>query len=82
MPFLFYRAADDHAPPRLWNTARAAAYGAVIGLIAAAFKIFAPWREPQSAAANIRELVGAALAFALLCAFAAALRNVLARRLI
>jgi VanZ family protein len=82
MPLLFYRAADDRSPPQLWNTVRAAAYGAAIGVLAAAFKLFAPWREPHSAAANVRELVGAALAFALLCAFAAALRNVLARRLI
>jgi hypothetical protein len=53
-----------------WNTARATAYGAAIGLVAAAFKLLAPWGEPHSMAATARELVGAAL------------RNVIARRLI
>jgi hypothetical protein len=67
---------------QVWNTGRAMAYGAVIGLVAAAFKMFAPWSEPHSAAAIAMELVGAALAFALLCGIAAALRNFIARRLI
>jgi hypothetical protein len=53
-----------------WNTARATVYGAAIGLVAAAFKLLAPWGEPHSMAATARELVGAAL------------RNVIARRLI
>jgi hypothetical protein len=65
-----------------WNTARATFYGAAIGCFAAALKIFAPWGEPHSPAAIAREFVGAALAFALLCGVAAALRNFIARRLI
>jgi hypothetical protein len=65
-----------------WNTGRATLYGAVIGVVAAAFKSFAPWSEPHSFAALTSELVGAALAFALLCGVAAALRNFLVRRLI
>jgi hypothetical protein len=65
-----------------WNTGRAMAYGAAIGFVAAAFKMFAPWSEPHSTAAIARELVGAALALALLCGVAAALRNFIVRRLI
>ncbi len=64
-----------------WNTGRATAYGAVIGAVAAAFKSFAPWSEPHSLSAIAREVVGAALAFALLCGIAAALRNFIVRRL-
>jgi hypothetical protein len=65
-----------------WNTGRATAYGAAIGIVAAAFKVLAPWSEPRAAPAMAMELVGAALAFALLCGVAAALRNVIVRRLI
>jgi hypothetical protein len=65
-----------------WNTGRATAYGAAIGIAAAAFKLFAPWSEPHALPAIARELIGAALAFALLCGIAAALRNLIARRLI
>jgi len=65
-----------------WNTGRATAYGAAIGIIAAAFKLLAPWSEPHTLPAIARELVAAPLAFALLCGIAAALRNVIARRLI
>jgi hypothetical protein len=64
-----------------WNSARATLYGAVIGGVAAAFKLMAPWSEPHSATAIARELTGAALAFALLCGIAAALRNFVVRRL-
>lgn len=67
---------------RTWNTGRATVYGAVIGAVAAAFKLFAPWSEPHSLAAIAREIVGAPLAFALLCGSAAALRNFIARRLV
>jgi len=56
--------------------------GAVIGAVAAAVKLFAPWSEPHSLGAVAREIVGAALAFALLCGAAAALRNFVARKLI
>lgn len=66
---------------RTWHSGRATAYGAAIGVAAAAVKLFAPWSEPQSAAAMTGEFVGAALAFALLCGVAAALRNFIVRRL-
>jgi hypothetical protein len=65
-----------------WNTTRALLYGAAIGFVAAAFKLFAPWSVSHSPEAIAEELVGAALAFALLCGLAAALRNFIARRLI
>ncbi len=57
-------------------------YGAGIGAFAALVKAFGPMRESVSAAAHVVQIVGAALAFALLCAGAAALRNFIARRLI
>jgi hypothetical protein len=57
-------------------------YGAVIGVVAAAFKLFAPWSEPHTPAVIVEEFIGAALAFALLCGLAAALRNFIVRRLI
>jgi hypothetical protein len=57
-------------------------YGGVIGAGAAAFKLFAPWSVPHTLAVIVEELVGAALAFALLCGLAAALRNFIARRLV
>jgi hypothetical protein len=65
-----------------WNTGRAMAYGAVIGVIAAAFRLMAPWGGPHSLSSIAKELIGAALAFALLCGLAAALRNFIARWLI
>ncbi len=64
-----------------WNTTRATAYGAAIGLVAALIKTFAPWSDAQPGAAVAKELVGATLAFALLCGLAAALRNFILRRL-
>ena len=60
---------------------RATAYGGLIGLAAALFKSFAPWSDPQSGGAIAKELIGATLAFALLCGLAAALRNFILRRL-
>ena len=57
------------------------AYGAVIGAVAAAFKLVAPWSQPHSLAATARELIGAALAFALLCGVVAAVRNFVVRKL-
>jgi hypothetical protein len=62
------------------GASRAAAYGA-IGALAALVKIFG-LRQGGASAAPFWELAGAALAFALLCAGAAALRNFLARRAI
>jgi Na+-transporting NADH:ubiquinone oxidoreductase subunit NqrB len=65
-----------------WNVRRAALYGAMIGVAAAAFKLFGPWSEPHTMLANVREFVVAMLAFGLLCAAASALRNFIAQRLI
>lgn len=56
-------------------------YGAAVGVIAATLKLFVPWSAPHSAVAIAREFAGAALAFALLCGVAAAVRNLIARRL-
>ena len=64
---------------RPWNTLRATAYGGAIGLAAALFKSFAPWGERQSGATIAKELIGATLAFALLCGLAAASRNFILR---
>jgi hypothetical protein len=66
---------------RPWNTMRATGYGAIIGLAAAAFKLLAPWNAAQPGPAIAKELLGAALAFALLCGLAAAARNLIVRRL-
>jgi hypothetical protein len=65
-----------------WHTGRAALYGAGIGAVAAAVKLLAPWSAPHSVPEIAEELAGAVLSFALLCGFAAALRNFIARRLI
>ena len=66
---------------RAWSLARAAAYGAGIGALAALVKIFG-LRQGGATAAPFWDVAEAAVAFALLCAGAAALRNFLARRLI
>jgi hypothetical protein len=60
---------------------RAMACGGLIGLAAAAVKSFAPWSDTSSGAAIAKELIGATLAFALLCGLAAVLRNFVVRRL-
>jgi len=66
---------------RAWSLARAAAYGAGIGALAALVKIFG-LRQGGATAAPFWDVAEAAVAFALLCAGAAALRNFLARRAI
>jgi hypothetical protein len=80
--------AVHHAPSaykdpamRPWNTVRATVYGGAIGLAAAAVKSFAPWSDASSGAVIAKELIGATLAFALLCGLVAALRNFIQRRL-
>ncbi len=66
--------------PQAWSIARAAAYGAVLGIAAGLLKTLG--FTHQAIATGIPEIVGAALGFALLCAGATALRNFIARRLI
>ncbi len=67
---------------RAWSVWRAAAYGAGVGALAALFKTFGPSHGSGSGALSVPEIAAAALAFAVLCAGAAALRNVIVRRLI
>jgi len=78
LPSLFISRKDAQA----WSIPRAGAYGAGIGALAALFKVLEPLHERASVVAGLAEIAGAALAFALLCAGAAALRNAIARRLI
>lgn len=66
---------------RPWSVARAAAYGAGIGALAGAFKVFAALHQTLSVTA-LPKIAAVAVAFALLCAGAAALRNFLGRRFI
>lgn len=61
---------------------RAAAYGGGLGALAAVLKTFGLLHGAGSAAMHVAQIAGAAAAFALLCAGAAALRNFVARRLI
>lgn len=75
---------------RAWSISRAAGYGAALGALAAVFKTIGPSHVATAVTAtatvnfvaNVPEIAGAALIFALLCAGAAALRNHIARRLI
>lgn len=66
----------------------AAGCGAVVGALAAIFKILGPAHAVagqnliERFAGNIMEIVAATLSFALLCIGAAALRNFIARRFI
>jgi hypothetical protein len=76
LPSLF--ASGENA--RTWSVSRAAIYGAAVGAAAALFKILGPVHAPGSAAARVLDIAGAALAFALLCAAAALVRNLIARR--
>ncbi len=80
MPFpLFFVSGDGK---RAWSVRRAAACGAGVGALAALFKTFGPLHETGSVPAHFLEIAAAALAFALLCTAAAALRNFIARGLI
>jgi hypothetical protein len=66
---------------RAWSVPRAAVFGAGIGLLAALIKVFGPFRTGEPALPVALEIGLAALAFALLSAGAALLRNRLARGL-
>jgi len=73
-----------------WSLARAAAYGAAIGALAAGLKTLSALHgvagltgpAAKNAILNVPEIAAATIAFAVLCAGAAALRNFIARRLI
>jgi hypothetical protein len=67
---------------RGWNVARAAAYGAGIGAFAGLLKTFTTLHASAAASGAVFEVLAASLAFALLCAGAAALRNFIARRVV
>ena len=77
LPSLF--TSDGNARP--WSVPRAALYGAGIGLLAALIKFFGPFHAAGRALPAVREIAVAVFAFAVLCAGAALLRNLLARRL-
>jgi hypothetical protein len=77
LPSLF--TSEDH--PRPWSVPRAALYGAGIGFLAALIKAFGPFHAVDRALLPGLEIGIAILAFALLCAAAALLRNLLVRRL-
>jgi hypothetical protein len=68
---------------RAWSIVRAAGYGAGIGALASVFKTMGPLHSTAAdPLATTLEITGVTLAFAALCAGAAALRNLVARRLI
>lgn len=68
--------------PHNWNIARAAAYGGGIGALAGLFETIGPSHGSDPGLGAVWQIFGAALAFALLCAGAAVLRNFVASRLI
>ncbi len=80
MPFPSFFVSGDGTRTR--SVRRAAAYGGGIGALAAFFKTLGSLHAAGSARAHLLEIAAAALAFALLCAAAAALHNFIARRLI
>ena len=67
---------------RAWSVPRAVAFGAGVGVVAALFKTNGPLHESASTSTRVMEIAGVAVAFGLLCAGAAVLRNLVARRLI
>jgi hypothetical protein len=67
---------------RSWSIPRAAAYGAGIGALAALFKTTGPLHAAGPVFAHGLEIAAVTAAFAALCAAAAYLRNVVARRFI
>jgi hypothetical protein len=83
MPLPSLYQSGQNATP--WNVVHAAGYGALIGALAGLFKALGPFRAANAVASLTgggKEIAGAALVFALLCAGAAALRNFLARRVV
>jgi hypothetical protein len=79
LPSLFKSSQSGHA----WSVIHAAGYGALVGALAALFKTFGPLQAGGGKLTDhLIEIGAAAVAFALLCAAAAMLRNFIARRLI
>jgi hypothetical protein len=77
-----YRSDDGFRP---WRVTHAAACGAALGVLAALFKKLAPLGIAGGLSdrpGGIAGIAAVAVAFALLCAGAAMLRNFLARRLV
>jgi hypothetical protein len=71
--------------PAAWSVVHAAGYGALLGALAALCKTLGPFRAASAGASltgGAGEIAGVTVAFALLCAGAAALRNFVARRLV
>ena len=77
----FYRSDD---PARAWNVTHACALGALLGVVAALFRTLGPFAAgvQRSLPDNLLEIGLAAVAFALLCAGAAILRNFVARHMV
>jgi uncharacterized protein involved in response to NO len=73
----------SETPARAWNVMHAAGCGAMIGAVAAVLKALGLFHAGgRGFADSLIEIGVVALAFALLCATAAALRNFIAERLI
>jgi hypothetical protein len=81
VPLLSFYKSPQSARP--WNINRAAAYGALLGALAALFKTLGPLAPSgRSLTDNVLEIAAAALAFAVLCVVAAMLRNFVAQNLV
>jgi hypothetical protein len=76
LPSLFR--SEEEARP--WSVPRAALYGAGVGLVAALVKTLGPFHA-EPALPLVLEICVAVGAFALLCAGAALLRNLMAQQL-
>jgi hypothetical protein len=76
LPSLYQSSENANA----WNVIHAAGYGALLGALAGLFRTLGPLHATTSWIGSAKEIAGAAVMFALLCAGAAALRNYLARR--
>ena len=70
----------DHS--RAWSIRRAALYGAALGALAALCKTLGPLHEAAPLSSRLGEIAGITFLFALLCAGAAVLRNVIVRRIV
>ena len=77
LPSLF--SSEENVRP--WSVPRATLYGAGIGLLAALIKVVGPFHALDRTLPVALEICVAVVAFALLCAGAALLRNLLTRRL-